>query len=248
MEPLNDDDTNAIKKVIEDPLGLIMDAVTYSARNLHQGVNLWQEKIRRPVAIIVRFDSISSLERAITFEFAEVSTAISRGYYKPVPSQPRIRPSTDILLLVVLVERKNGPNGNVHEVKISMSFKIPVAACDNVEWRPASYENAYIKMGICMQQAETGVPAYRCARGMCSNVGCDKEGRCVKFKCSACMDTRYHDAECQRMHWKTHKKNCKALGAARGVLSKMHTPLYMDLVALSDDGSQNLDHDIAIRL
>jgi MYND finger len=34
------------------------------------------------------------------------------------------------------------------------------------------------------------------------------------LKCSACMAVRYCSAECQKAHWKKHRKRCKELKAA----------------------------------
>lgn len=37
----------------------------------------------------------------------------------------------------------------------------------------------------------------------------DEAGNYTKMKiCSRCKSVRYHDIECQRKHWKLHKKNC----------------------------------------
>lgn len=49
-------------------------------------------------------------------------------------------------------------------------------------------------------------------RKKCANPSCDvRESKSVPFKrCGRCKSVCYHDVACQRVHWKTHKKVCKA--------------------------------------
>eukprot|EP00899_Mesostigma_viride_P005670 jgi/Mesvir1/15103/Mv14743-RA.1 len=238
FEVLDLKQTNDLMYPIIDALSRLTDAAAFSSRDLHAAVKIWEEELRRPVAVIARFDSIDSLRRAVTFEFVEISTAISRGYYKPLPRQPRIRPSSEFLLLAVLLEREKTPEGNRHIVRFSASFKIPAALGSTLVFGKATYENGYLSKEDCIvDEPGESAPKYKSARGLCSGVNCDQEGAVVKFKCSRCTDARYHSAECQRRHWKYHKMICGFLGRSRKILSSSNTPFYMDMAVLKEDGS-----------
>eukprot|EP00899_Mesostigma_viride_P028793 jgi/Mesvir1/9099/Mv03841-RA.1 len=91
----------------------IVKAAIEHSSNLHSGVKLWEEKTRRPFAVVARFNSFSSLDRRITFEFVELGTAIARKYHRPSPSQPRVRPDKEFLLLAVLFRKHANEDGVV---------------------------------------------------------------------------------------------------------------------------------------
>ncbi len=84
-------------------------------------------------------------------------------------------------------------------------------------WSPRSWINLSFFSGL--KEASAAVIASGaggCA--WCGEVARDQDGSCVKLKqCGRCRKVGYCSVECQKSHWKTHKKECsgKELGESK---------------------------------
>jgi hypothetical protein len=56
--------------------------------------------------------------------------------------------------------------------------------------------------------ASTNIWGDLCMGGPSSCSHCGKHGGAALLRCSACKQTRYCGAECQKAAWKLHKKTC----------------------------------------
>jgi tetratricopeptide (TPR) repeat protein len=86
-------------------------------------------------------------------------------------------------------------------------------------WAIRSFRNyTQFILSHLLQQSPAKKPSRRSVVGWMTTTNCcadcGKEGGGVSLKaCKSCMTVKYCNAECQRNHWPTHKKDCKLRAA-----------------------------------
>ncbi|KAA1466978.1 hypothetical protein DENSPDRAFT_63519 [Dentipellis sp. KUC8613] len=121
-------------------------------------------------------------------------------------------------------------SGHVGAVNILMEFGASLDIADADGFVPG---NSFVNYGPQVTAAVTKWLRKRSGEQApldekkCDFCGKKDDGNQLKLKaCSACRSARYCSAACQRSHWKTHKKTCKAFMPSNTVTLK---PSYDDL-------------------
>eukprot|EP00899_Mesostigma_viride_P009430 jgi/Mesvir1/18489/Mv14334-RA.1 len=217
----------------------IMAAVEAAMDNgleLMQEIIRFQCETRKPVAVVVRFDSLAPRPE-IAFEFARVTDAIDFGYYTPSPSHAPVRMARDALMLVVLVDRKcQSDDSWKHSVLLSVPVHLPNLFVDAPKERAyaKSYESAAVLSNSLIRLKEDGSsPVWRTRRA-CAMDGCSYSGAAAN-KCGGCLSARYCGRECQRGHVKSGghcKGRCSNARRARDALLNAGAPLYAEMFTI----------------